>query len=132
MTEATDKIRDTEIELFNMNQRNRTISNDMEEIKSSYAFDVESEWTNSKDPELSNQTKRNAAVAEHLKTDEKYNALSEENGALNEDIALLSIDLSHIKRVERRKLSDVDMLPFTALERIAVALEHIEARTGVL
>lgn len=125
MTEPTDKIRDIEIELFDLKIRNRTVSDEMTEIKTAKVIEIEVEWTETKDKDLSNQTKRNAVVDSFLDVNETYTALQEEKTVLEKDIALIGIDLDYIKRVERQKLSDVDMLPFTALGRIADALEAI-------
>jgi len=123
--ETTDQIRDTEIELYNMHQRNITVTNEMDTIKKSYVNDIESEWTANKSPDLSNQTKRNAAVDELLTKNNANAILVEEQSILHMDISMLSIDLDYIKRIERQKLSDIDMLPFNSLDRIANSLDKI-------
>lgn len=125
---TTDQIRDTEIELYNMRQRIRNVNSNMDAIKMSRVIDTETEWTKNKSPELSNQTKRNAIVDALLAADDTYIILSEEHVALEEDIALMSIDLNYIKRVEKQKFSEVDILPFADLNRIASALEQIAQR----
>lgn len=129
MKTNTDEIRDAEIELLNMTQRRKTILADMDAIKHENTIAIESEWTLTAPPELSNQTKRSAAVKKLLDADDGYIILEEEYDIINKDITLMTIDLDYIKRTDRRNMSDV-ILPHAEFNRIANSLELIAQNTG--
>lgn len=98
MEANTDTIRDMEIQLH-ADKEQRTMRMDhMQMIKRGYAKEIEAEYTETKDPALSNQTKRTAAIEELLIADEGYIALDQALTEQNNTIALAIIDLDYLHR----------------------------------
>ena len=122
-------IKNMEMELLSIQKQIETSIDEASRIKMMYTKDVEEEYTKTNAPELSNQTKRNAVVGDLLEVDERYQELSTEIEALENDSKTMTIDLNYEKRIFQQEMKSSDPafghLEYMThhLKRIADALE---------
>ncbi len=122
-------IKNIEMELFSIHKQKAASIDEASRIRMMYTKEIEEEYTRTNAPELSNQTKRTAAVEDMLEVDERYQELSTEIEALEIDSKTMAIDLDYEKRTfeQEMKSSDPAFGHFEYmthhLKRIADALE---------
>ncbi|MGP8320696.1 MAG: hypothetical protein ACT6FE_00005 [Methanosarcinaceae archaeon] len=122
-------IKNIEQELLLIQKQKATSIDEALRIKMMYSKEIEKEYTKTKAPELSNQTKRNVAVEDLLEVDERYQELSTEIEVLEIDSKTMAIDLHYEQRKFQVEMKYGDLSPgylgdiTHQLKRIADALE---------
>ena len=122
-------IKNIEKELLSIQKQKAASIDEASRIRMMYSKDIEEEYTKTNASELSNQTKRTAAVEDLLEVDERYQELSTEIEALKVDSKTMTIDLNYEKRTFEQEMKSSDPafghLEYMThhLKRIADALE---------
>lgn len=111
----TDEIRDMEIEILGFMTTRDETSKLAALVKQRNIEVVETEWTSTKNPDLSNQTKRNIAIDALLASDRVYKEYTDIVADTTKEIQLLNIDL----RFEIREFQrDIVEIPIHRIQRI--------------
>lgn len=103
----SDTIRDMELKMLDFQTAIEALHDIIRAKKKFYVDRVEKEWTSTKNPDLSNQTKRNAVVDDELVEDADYTLATDELNKTTLGLSLLRIDHSYEVRQHQRKMTSI-------------------------
>ena len=102
MTENTDTIKDTELQLLELSETIEELSKSTRGVEQTHTMIIEEKWESTKDKALSNASKRDLAVKEILAGISDYVEMKDELESLRKSKSRMEIELRFMLREYRK------------------------------